>query len=177
MHSQPRAARVHDRRVRALAILALLVCASCANDEPLPVDAPGSGTTDAAATSDGGADATTNGNGVLCAREDQSCVAPTPECCDVTSGTDTCVGTNDPCSGDRLECDGPEDCPASQECCLFDGQGSRCLDTGICGTTGSISNEMCHVAGDCDANENCCGTAPGPALDLYSICTTSPCPQ
>lgn len=166
---------MHDRHVRWLAILVSLVCASCANDERLPVDAPG-GSTDAAVAGDA-SDAAASGNGVLCARADQSCVAPTPECCDVASGTDTCVATNATCAGDRLECDGPEDCPPNQECCLFEGQGSRCLDTGTCGTTGSISNAMCHVPGDCDANENCCGTAPGPALDLYAICTMNPCPQ
>jgi len=151
------------------------VLSACAADDERSIDAPSSGSD--AATGDAIVLDARIGNGVLCARADQSCVDPTPECCDVASGLDTCIAQAGSCAGDRLECDGPEDCPAGEECCLFDGQGARCFDTGICGTTGSISNTMCHVEGDCDANENCCGTAPGPAIDLYSICSMDPCPQ
>lgn len=157
---------------------------ACASDDERTTDAASTidgaaddGGTDAPESGDGGIDGATRGDGVLCARQDQACVDPRPECCDVATGTDTCVAMNGTCAGERLECDGPEDCPVAQECCLFDGQGSRCIDTGVCGTTGPIANEMCHVVGDCDQNEMCCGTAPGPALDLYSVCRTGPCPQ
>lgn len=158
--------------MRPLALLAVLACAACAADDedvidPPRIDAP---------TVDAAIDAAI-GNGVLCARADQSCTGATPECCDLMTGTDTCIAQAGTCAGDRLECDGPEDCPVLQECCLFDGQGSRCIDAGICGTTGAISNEMCHVIADCDQGEMCCGTAPGPALDLYAICSNGPCPQ
>ena len=164
------------RYLTKLILVGAVAIAACAAPDERMVDAPGSGG-DAAASGDGGIDGAANGNGVLCARADQSCVAPTPQCCDLATGIDTCIAANGACAGDRLECDGPEDCFVGQECCLFDGQGSRCLDEGICGTTGSISNEMCHVQGDCDLNEMCCGTAPGPAIDLYSVCTQGPCPQ
>lgn len=168
----------------ALVGLVLFVLSACASDDERATDAPASNIDAASgdggaidASGDGGVDAATRGDGVLCARQDQSCVDPTPECCDVTTGTDMCIAANGTCAGDRLACDGPEDCPLAQECCLYEGQGSRCIDEGICGTTSSISAEMCHVMTDCDQNEMCCGTAPGPALDLYSVCRTGPCPQ
>lgn len=162
--------------VVAFAALALTACA--ADDEQRP-DAPASG--DDAAATDASSDGLTpdgaTAGGVVCARLDQTCVAPTPECCDLPTGTDTCIGTNDACAGERLECDGPEDCPVGDECCLFQGQGSRCIQAGVCGTTGSISNEMCHEHTDCEQGELCCGTAPGPQVDLYAVCATGPCPQ
>ncbi|MBZ0230722.1 MAG: hypothetical protein K8M05_00100 [Deltaproteobacteria bacterium] len=167
----------------ALVGVVLVLTACVADDERIPdARSPGDdasaldASTDAAA-SDGAIDGARSGDGVVCARADQACVEPTPECCDVMTGTDTCVATTEACAGDRLECDGPEDCAVGDECCLFQGQGSRCIQAGVCGTTGAISNEMCHAPTDCAQGEMCCGTAPGPQVDLYAICTMGPCPQ
>lgn len=103
---------------------------------------------------------------------------PDQVCCDSFNSADKCIAVNDQCNGNTMACDGPEDCPSTQECCMFEGQGSRCLDTGICGTTGSISNEMCHIDMDCDAGEVCCGRSPGPVVDLYYTCRIgNACPQ
>jgi hypothetical protein len=166
--------------MRTTALLLVLLLTSCAADES-PIDAPTSAADapsgDGASTDGGAIDGATTGNGVVCARADQSCTGAMPECCDLMTGTDTCIAPSGPCAGERLECDGPEDCAQGEECCLFDGQGSRCLDEGICGTTGSISSTMCHVVAHCDQGELCCGTAPGPAVDLYGICSSGPCPQ
>ncbi len=161
--------------MRSFALYLVLTLTACAADDGGDVDARGSGPD--AATSDAIALDGSLGNGVLCARANQTCSGATPECCDVESGTDTCIAQSGACAGDRLECDGPEDCGQGQECCLFEGQGSRCLDEGICGTTGSISNEMCHVREDCDLNETCCASAPAPDVDLYPTCLVGACPQ
>lgn len=161
-----------------LAMVGLLVTlVACVAADERAVDAPPSGI-DAVFGFDAlGIDASSTGDGVRCARADQACTGATPECCDLMTGTDMCIAPSGTCAGDRLECDGPEDCPTGDECCLFAGQGSRCIQAGVCGTTGSISNTMCHVMNDCGQGELCCGTAAGPAVDLYAICTQGPCPQ
>jgi len=131
-------------------------------------------------THDASGDGTGSGthNGVACGDVMTACTSPQPVCCDVMSGADTCIAENGTCAGRPLACDGPEDCPSTQECCLYDDR-SRCLDTGICGTTGAITEVMCHVDGDCDsaAGEHCCGTAPGPVADVYGVCRVGGCPQ
>jgi hypothetical protein len=150
-----------------VAIVVVTLVASCGEDESTPqIDAPAS-TIDAAA----------GGGGVVCEIETTSCPLPAQVCCDVDSGPDTCIASGTACAGRPLACDGPEDC-SGQECCLFDDR-SECLDTGICGTTGVISEVMCHRDTDCDtaAGESCCGISPGPVVDLYSVCRIGGCPQ
>ncbi len=155
-----------------------LADATSSSDATADDDAPAADASGGDATPiDAGRDGAIGTTGVLCARADQACTEPTPICCDVSPGLDTCIASGGACSGERLACDGPEDCPFGDECCLFQGQGSRCIPSGVCGTTGAISNEMCHVQDDCAPGLTCCGTAPGPALDLYAICTPAGCPQ
>jgi hypothetical protein len=166
--------------MKRFAWLAVL-CAACGgDDEQVPVDAPvgdGAVVVDAPAV-----DAATAGaapSGLVCEMADQFCTIPSQICCVVEPGTDTCMPSGSAgCNGQPYECDGPEDCGPGTECCLFEGQGARCTQTGVCGTTGVISELMCHVPGDCPVGApNCCGTAPGPLLDLYSVCRASGCPQ
>jgi len=128
------------------------------------------------ALGDGGDDANRNG-GVACGDGTTTCPIPDQVCCD-TTGVDQCVATGGGCAGSSLACDGPEDCPMVQECCLFPDH-SQCLDDGICGTTGVITEVMCHGDADCDmaAGQHCCGTAPGPASDVYGVCRAGGCPQ
>ena len=160
--------------------LALAVLAACGGaDEQLPIDGPQDAPVDGAG--DGpSVDAPTDaaGQGVVCDQPGQECALPGQACCDLSGGADVCIAQGGPCDGVPMMCDGPEDCPAAQECCLFDGQNARCLDDGICGTTGSISDVMCHTPADCPAGlVACCGTAPGPLLDLYFVCRSGACPQ
>ena len=116
--------------------------------------------------------------GVACGDLATACPIPAQICCDLTSGQDTCIASSGVCAERRLECDGPEDCSATQECCLWSDR-SECMDIGICGTTGSITEVMCHLDQDCDtgAGESCCGTAPGPVADVYGVCRIGACPQ
>ncbi len=161
--------------------LAFAVLAACGgNDEVLPADARG----DAPDLFDAPVDAPTDGfwdagpDLVLCTELGAHCVLPEQACCDVASGENMCIPQGGNCAGVPMMCDGPEDCPEAQECCLFEGQNARCLDDGICGTTGSISDVMCHVPADCPVGlDSCCGTAPGPAIDLYFVCRSGGCPQ
>lgn len=160
---------------RAVVVLFALVAACDGTDEQLPatIDAPA---VDAPGPIDGAPDGLL-AETVVCGTEANVCIVPAQSCCDVAGNGDTCINTGGACSGIPMACDGPEDCGATEECCFFDGSRSMCVRTDVCGTTGSISNEMCHVMADCDSGEFCCGTAPGPQLDLYAICTTGPCPQ
>jgi hypothetical protein len=128
-------------------------------------------------TSDTPGDGSTMYTGIACGTEtDPPCSIPAEVCCDVSIGMDKCVAAGS-CNERSLACDGPEDCPG-QECCLFSDR-SQCLDTGICGTTGVLSEVMCHGDGDCDmaAGEHCCGLSPGPVADVYGVCRAGGCPQ
>jgi hypothetical protein len=134
-----------------------------------------------AATSDAIGDGATGdviaGNGVACGDAGSTtCSIPDQVCCDLTTGTDQCIAAGSSCAGTSLACDGPEDCPLLQECCLFPDR-SQCMDDGICGTTGVITEVMCHVDGDCATGLSCCGTAPGPLVDVYGVCRAGGCPQ
>lgn len=178
--------------MRMLAVVVIALVAACGGTDEVVVDAPAGDDAPAddgaaldsaidAVAGDGATDSRRDGandpDGVLCERPDQSCPVPQQVCCDVDGNVDMCVGVTAPCSGRPLACDGPEDCGPGTECCLFT-DGSRCTQTGVCGTTGAISEVMCHVAAHCSVTvPNCCGTAPGPALDLYSVCRSGPCPQ
>lgn len=164
----------------AAAVLFAVLAACDGEDERIlaSTDAPA---VDASDGIDGpGPDAPTDGAGgagVVCGVETVTCPVPAQACCDIAGSGDTCIASGGTCRGIPMQCDGPEDCGAAEECCFFDGSRAICLGEGTCGTTGSSSNEMCHVEADCDTGESCCGTAPGPQIDLYSICTTGPCPQ
>lgn len=169
-----------DMVTRIIVTFVFVAVVGCGgNDESVPADARGDAAADAA-TDGPGVDAPVDasGAGVVCDMPGQECSLPAQACCDVNAGTDMCIQQGGNCSGVPMMCDGPEDCPAAQECCLFEGQNARCLDDGICGTTGSISDVMCHTPADCPVGlDSCCGTAAGPVLDLYFVCRSGPCPQ
>ena len=162
-------------RISIVAALTLLGCGS----KPFPQQdaATDDANGDAIDSADGGGDANTK-NVVACGDGTAMCPIPDEVCCDLTTGADQCVAANAGCAGTSLACDGPEDCPPTEECCLFPDR-SQCLTTGICGTTGVVTEVMCHADADCDqaAGEHCCGTAPGPAVDVYAVCRAGACPQ
>src|SRR5262245_26496610 len=130
---------------RALVCVGICVAAACnesASAPPFPPDAPSTG--DAPPS-----DASANAGEIACGTTATTCTIPGQVCCDNDQGPDQCIPTMDACNGRRLACDGPEDCPSPQECCLF-AERSQCMTNGICGTTGVISEVMCHVDSDCD---------------------------
>ena len=155
-------------------ICALIVAGCGGSDEHVPDDAA---VIDAGVDGPPAIDASPDAApGVLCERVDQECPVPAQVCCDQEPGPDTCIDMGTTCNGVPLACDGPEDCPTGEECCLFDGQDSRCLTAGVCGTTGALSEPMCHGDDDCANGFSCCGLTPGPQIDLYSVCRAGACP-
>lgn len=153
-------------------LLALGFAGGCGDDEQVAIDA---------AVGDAGPDATMIDAGqvgaVVCESEAQRCPTPGQICCDTQPGPDRCTAADVPCAGQTMACDGPEDCAATEDCCLWS-NGSRCTAAGICGNTGSITEVMCHLPADCPIEApSCCGTAPGPLLDLYFVCRQGGCPQ
>jgi hypothetical protein len=110
---------------------------------------------------------------IACATD--SCSGPDEVCCDRFSAPDTCEPSFQACDGLPMTCDGPEDCGVFQDCCLFEGQGSRCVDDNFCGFTGAISNPMCHTAADCVSFGSFC--CPNPANPAWMICSFSTCPS
>src|SRR5687768_573691 len=109
------------------ALIAIVVVTACGDDKGVSsIDAP-------AIDVDAAIDAPTTTNTVACGDSTTSCAAPGQYCCDMAGGTDTCMPSPpNGCTGNAMQCDGSEDCPAQMECCLFAGQGSRCIQTGIC---------------------------------------------
>ena len=90
----------------------------------------------------------------------------TPDC--MCSSTDVCCVTVEDqqfagasclplasCSGLAFECDGPEDCPTGEECCVdvdFGG-GSVCVASGS--FIGTLKAVMCRGDDDCPLGQEC----------------------
>src|SRR5215475_5724615 len=103
-------------------------------DSPMSNDAAndGSATTDAAV-------------GVSCGT--MTCTSQ-QECCVDNGGMRTCV-TQGQCTGVAFACDGPEDCPTTEVCCLAATggmPGSTCKPANMCQTS------ACHEDPDCSGN-------------------------
>jgi hypothetical protein len=79
-----------------------------------------------------------------------------------------CVGLAAP-----AYCDGPEDCPGGQHCCVGFPSGAKCNATACSGT----SQELCNFDQDCATQH--CTPCKGPGSSLvYGLCTTgTTCPS
>lgn len=109
------------------------------------------------------------GDGVACGTA--TCGAGL-ECCVDMVNAPRCTpvaASGDPCPGFRARCDGTEDCPASQWCCLAEDPDIP----GACENT--CDNYACRDAADCPAAlPNCCGFVAGSYP--WKHCTLARCP-
>jgi hypothetical protein len=70
-------------------------------------------------------------------------------------------------------CDGPEDCPSGQHCCVGFPSGAKC-DTNACS---GQSQELCNYDQDCATKHCTACKGPGSSL-VYGLCTTgTKCPS
>ena len=69
------------------------------------------------------------------------------------------------CKGPALQCDGPEDCPSGQVCCLVGttGGGSSCMNPTDC--FGAQDVPFCRADSDCDTLYHCTPAEQGSYLD------------
>jgi hypothetical protein len=101
---------------------------------------------------------------VACGEE--TCIPSAGEVCCVSMSGMTCELEAD-CTGFSApaSCDGPEDCPAGQHCCVGFPAGARCIQDGCTNN----DQELCNYANDC---EGYCTACKGPGSDLvYGLCT------
>jgi hypothetical protein len=103
-----------------------------------------------------------------------TCLAPDGVCC-VASGGDKCVAPQTLCNGERVQCDGAEDCRSGEVCCWLQGHGSLCTQAGMCGGGDEV---MCHPGGPptCGGSMHCCDLGGGPVTSVYGVCSAGPCP-
>jgi hypothetical protein len=164
-------------RVLMLVLLAAAACSESDNSPAGPIDARRDDGPVDAPPIDAPRDASTE-NGVPCESDAQVCDLPAQTCC-LNAGADFCVGVGGPpCPGTTLQCDGPEDCGQFEDCCFFEGQGSRCVQDGFCGFTGAISEPMCHTVEDCFQTPfpSCCPSVMVTLPPLYRTCNFQSCP-
>jgi hypothetical protein len=103
-----------------------------------------------------------------------TCVPSNGEVCCVSMTGMTCKAAAS-CTGlaAPAACDGPEDCPAGQRCCIGFPSGAKCTAGACSGNTQDL----------CNYNDNCasgnCTPCKGPGADLvYGLCTASgTCPS
>jgi hypothetical protein len=102
-----------------------------------------------------------------------TCTPPTSECC--VAGNDTCIMPEAACTGERMQCDGTEDCNGGDVCCFRPGDGARCAAAAMCNGTDVV---MCHPDGPktCVGALKCCQLGPGPTTSPYGVCRAF-CPQ
>jgi hypothetical protein len=76
------------------------------------------------------------------------------------------------CSGElAMSCDGPEDCPQDQKCCMrLDG-----VQRITCTSTCLAALVICHSDADCAPGHNCC-SADYTDTDDYKVCMNFACP-
>jgi hypothetical protein len=89
------------------------------------------------------------------------------------SGATSCT---DSCGAFKLKaaCDGPEDCPEDNVCCVNASQGGRCTAIDACppnnGGIFDIQYQLCNTTADCPAGSGCCESTTireyVPALDV-----------
>ncbi|HTJ47416.1 MAG TPA: hypothetical protein VL463_35195 [Kofleriaceae bacterium] len=107
--------------------------------------------------------------GVACDVPDNACVDPSSVCC-TGAGSDRCAAPEALCSGDRMQCDGSEDCKGNEVCCFIKGHGSMCTQPDMCAAGDQI---MCHRVGGppCPNGLQCCDVNGGP----YGVCQSGGC--
>lgn len=155
----------------ALALgLLFLAPAACGDDDGAPggadaamtvdgaaVDGPNGGDDDAGVDAPGGGTDADPGTTLACGS--MTCDPMTQLCC-VTGGFQpmySCIPQNGNCNNGAVqECDGPEDCPDPQVCCLaFTGDGIEASCQASCGPQ---EGERCHTDSDCSTSQRskCC---------------------
>lgn len=158
---------------RAILVAILLVACGGNPSAPAPPDAP----VDAAGTvrPDGGPtpDAP-QFEGVACDVPANACVAPDGVCC-TGAGNDRCLAPQGLCGGERMQCDGPEDCGSGNVCCYIQGHGALCTPAGMCAAGDDV---MCHRLGppSCPGALHCCDLRGGPLGNPYGVCLSGGCP-
>jgi hypothetical protein len=104
-----------------------------------------------------------------------TCIPANGEVCCVTMAGMSCKASS-ACGGalsSPAACDGPEDCPTGQHCCVAFPGGAHCNAAACSGN----AQELCYYDTDC-ATGHCtaCG-APGSSL-IYGLCTAAgTCPS
>jgi len=96
-----------------------------------------------------------------------TCIPSQGEVCCVKMTGMECTSA-DACSGfaSPASCDGPEDCPAGEHCCVGFPAGARCIADGCTGS----DQELCNYSNDCPGAY--CTACKGPGSDLvYGLCT------
>ncbi len=98
--------------------------------------------------------------------------------CSVTMGNVCCISLSGQqcvasamCGGGLAApqaCDGPEDCPAGQRCCVGFPQGASCSAMAC----PSGQQELCHAAEDCDGNR-ACTPCSFPGSPPTNVCTNA----
>lgn len=149
--------------LRNFVCVAALLCAACGGGAT-----KGSGP-DAAVTFDAPIRVDSAYGGVSCGLSPTTtCGGSGPVCC-VDNNGDTCVATGDPCSGERMQCDGPEDCAGNEQCCYIATHGASCTERGMCGNGDLV---MCHpgATNTCGTGLMCCDIGPGPVSSPYGVC-------
>ncbi len=102
-----------------------------------------------------------------------TCVDPASVCCSGDHGrTGTCVAPAMMCmAGIPYDCDGPDDCPMGDVCCLT-GKGAACSAPAACAMLGG--DVLCEMKADCPNNGNCCNYNIN--QNGFHRCQAGPCP-
>jgi len=103
-----------------------------------------------------------------------TCHPSSSEVCCVSLTGMTCKAAGS-CTGlaAPAACDGPEDCPSGQRCCVGFPAGASCGATACTGT----AQELCNYEEDCAGRRCTPCSAPGSSL-IYGLCTAdSICPS
>jgi hypothetical protein len=112
--------------------------------------------------------------GVACVVPDGVCLPPDGTCC-TGNGGDKCQTAASSCGGERMQCDGAEDCSGGTACCYLAGHGSLCTEASMCAGVDVI---MCHPDGPatCPGATHCCALRGGPTTSPYGVCLSGGCP-
>lgn len=153
--------RVFSASFMSVVVLTLVVtsCSSFGSGPSSPADAGGmADASDARVATDGG-----TRNGVLCGTQ----VCPIG-CC---TGASECPASTAECFSDRgaggaIECDGAEDCPGKDVCCVY--LAARAHGA-ACSSTCEADFTACHSDSECALSHNC--SSNGNAVGSLKVCT------
>jgi hypothetical protein len=102
-----------------------------------------------------------------------SCATPADKCCLQMNGGPMCVAATaavDQCLV-VIACDGPEDCPQGQHCCITPNSTGGAVTACATACMAGHSLTLCHRASDCAAEApDCC---KGSADSAFGSCTTA----